>query len=94
MSARLWVIAYDVADPRRLRRVAKLLENRAVRVQESVFEGYFTPPELAGLQTALRTLIEPAADSLRYYPVCPGCRESIEWQGPGGFDTDASYYLV
>lgn len=32
-----FVIAYDISHPRRLRRVARLLERRAVRCQYSVF---------------------------------------------------------
>jgi CRISPR/Cas system-associated endoribonuclease Cas2 len=31
-----YVIAYDIADPRRLGRVARYMERRAVRVQKSV----------------------------------------------------------
>src|SRR5207302_53333 len=33
----LYLVAYDVADPRRLRRVARVLERAALRVQKSVF---------------------------------------------------------
>jgi CRISPR-associated protein Cas2 len=33
----VYVVAYDIADPRRLRRVARFLERRAVRCQKSVF---------------------------------------------------------
>ncbi len=33
----LYLFAYDVADPRRLARVARLLERRATRCQKSVF---------------------------------------------------------
>ncbi|GIW80381.1 MAG: hypothetical protein KatS3mg105_2188 [Gemmatales bacterium] len=32
-----FLIAYDIADPRRLQRVARQIEKKAVRVQKSVF---------------------------------------------------------
>ncbi len=32
-----YLIAYDIADPRRLQRTARLLEKRALRCQKSVF---------------------------------------------------------
>src|SRR5438105_46367 len=32
-----FLIAYDIADPRRLQRVARFLERRALRCQKSVF---------------------------------------------------------
>ena len=34
----IYVVAYDITDPKRLSRVAKYLENIGVRVQESIFE--------------------------------------------------------
>lgn len=33
----MYVIAYDIADEKRLRRVARLMERHATRVQKSVF---------------------------------------------------------
>lgn len=33
-----WLILYDIRDPKRLRKVAKILESYGVRVQKSVFE--------------------------------------------------------
>lgn len=33
----LFLIAYDIADPRRLRRVARVMERHSVRTQKSVF---------------------------------------------------------
>ena len=33
----MYLIAYDISDPRRLRRVAKLLNRFGVRIQKSVF---------------------------------------------------------
>ena len=33
-----WVIFYDIRDPKRLRKVAKIMESYGVRVQKSVFE--------------------------------------------------------
>jgi len=32
-----FLIAYDIGDPKRLRRIARLMERHAVRVQKSVF---------------------------------------------------------
>lgn len=41
-----FLIGYDVADPARLRRVARLLERRARRLQWSVFVFRGTVPEI------------------------------------------------
>ena len=36
-SSPLWLIAYDIADPGRLRDVAQILEDHGRRLQQSVF---------------------------------------------------------
>ncbi|HRI93047.1 MAG TPA: CRISPR-associated endonuclease Cas2, partial [Accumulibacter sp.] len=46
---RLWVIAYDIADDRRRRELARLLGRQAERVQESVFEGWLCGAEVYSL---------------------------------------------
>jgi CRISPR-associated protein Cas2 len=33
-----WIVLYDIRDPKRLRKVAKIMENYGIRVQKSVFE--------------------------------------------------------
>ncbi len=39
MSARIrYLVSYDICDPKRLRRVAKILEGFGTRLQYSVFE--------------------------------------------------------
>jgi CRISPR-associated protein Cas2 len=79
---RLWVIAYDIADDRRRRRVARLLATRVERVQESIFEGWLHAADIRALIGELGGLIEPAADAVRAYPVT--CREPGRRKGLGG----------
>lgn len=66
---RCWVVGYDIASPRRLRRVAKLLERQAVRVQYSVFVGSWTELEFDALWSAVAREIHPRADDVRAWPV-------------------------
>lgn len=67
-----FLIAYDVSDPRRLRRVARVLERRAVRCQLSVFLFRGTAAEVAALLDELAALIRPAEDVVQAWPVPPG----------------------
>ena len=32
------IVTYDIADPKRLRRIAKLMQDYGIRVQKSIFE--------------------------------------------------------
>jgi CRISPR-associated protein Cas2 len=65
---RLWVIAYDIADDRRRRRLVAVLARRAARVQESVFEAWLNAADIRALLAEAAAEIEPGADALRAYP--------------------------
>lgn len=66
---RTWLIGYDIASPRRLRRVARLLEKHAYRLQYSLFVGCWTPSQFDMLWAGLETLIHPRRDDVRAWPV-------------------------
>lgn len=74
----LRVIAYDIASDQRRRRIAGILEERAVRVQDSVFEARLTHRQAERLMAKLERLTSKG-DSLRLYTVpdaiLPRCRE-------------------
>ena len=60
-----YLIAYDIADPRRLRRVARLLERRALRCQKSVFLFRGDAVEVERVLDELAPLLDPAQDAAR-----------------------------
>ena len=66
---RLWVIAYDIADDKRRRNLAKCLGKQLQRVQESVFEGWLHQPECNALIEEARQLLDLGQDRLRAYPL-------------------------
>jgi CRISPR-associated protein Cas2 len=64
------VIAYDIRDDRRRRRIDKALGAYGRRVNYSVFEIPRSTPALRRrIEAELRELIDPGEDSLRLYPV-------------------------
>jgi CRISPR-associated protein Cas2 len=72
---RKWVIIYDIADDRRLVKVAKLMENYGVRVQKSVFEAVADLPTIQKLRSEVLAIINPEEDSVIYFDIC-----SSDWQ--------------
>ena len=63
MSKRaLYIAAYDVADPRRLRKVHKAVKCHATGGQKSVFECFLTPLERSGLVKRVHSLIDEQED--------------------------------
>lgn len=57
-----FLIAYDIADPRRLRRVARTMEQHAIRVQKSVFLAQTDWAGVAAILDEVTPLIEPDED--------------------------------
>lgn len=88
------VIAYDIADDARRKKVSDTLENYGTRVQGSVFECHLTPTQREEVQERIARLIEPEVDNVRYYRVCQDCFAQSSVVGPVPFTTDPDYYLI
>jgi CRISPR-associated protein Cas2 len=61
---RRYLIAYDIADPSRLRRICTLMQDHGERLQYSVFLCDLSPAERAELETAVTTVMHLAEDSV------------------------------
>ena len=57
-----YLVCYDIAHPRRLRRVARILERHALRCQKSVFLFRGTAQELDQVLALTAEEIDPHAD--------------------------------
>lgn len=78
----LYVVAYDIRNPRRLRRVAKVCEDYGVRVEYSVFECDLPEELFREMWAELAAEIDPEEDALLAYRICSSCVEKIESLGP------------
>ena len=67
------IVAYDISDPRRLRRVAKTCQDYGARIEKSVFECDLDEPHFEALWQSLNELIDPDEDALIAYQVCRSC---------------------
>lgn len=89
----LTVFTYDVSLDRRRRRVAKLLENAASRVQDSVFEARLTKSRADALSQRIAAELGEG-DSLRVYVLSSDgeVRSRVYGDGPP-FEADEGYWL-
>jgi len=84
----LFVVAYDIADPKRLRRVARFMERHALRTQRSVFLFAGTAKELEGLLSGVSRFMRLDEDLVQAWCVKPGegwlgrCRGTPIWLFP------------
>lgn len=64
---RNWLIAYDIANPRRLGRVHRYLKRRAIPVQYSIFVFHGNEIMLGRVLSGIAEFIAPDADDVRAY---------------------------
>ncbi|CAA6820397.1 MAG: CRISPR-associated endoribonuclease Cas2 [uncultured Thiotrichaceae bacterium] len=63
------IIVYDIANPKRLRRIHRLLKEQAIPLQYSVFLAYLNAADRATLLAQLDDKIQPLEDDIRLYPL-------------------------
>lgn len=90
----LCLVAYDIADPRRLRRVAGELEQSGARMQKSVFECGVSHEGLRTLRGRILRHIKLDEDHVLYQPICKHCRAGIAFQGKLPPASAEPYWIV
>ncbi|MBW2615934.1 MAG: CRISPR-associated endonuclease Cas2 [Deltaproteobacteria bacterium] len=89
------IVAYDIADPRRLNRVAKVVKDYGTRVQKSIFEVDVDDRRFTEMKARIEELIEAYEDGVKYFPLCEKCAGTVEIIGQGVFvDPDEEYYVL
>jgi CRISPR-associated protein Cas2 len=68
----VYLIAYDIADPRRLQRVAHFMERRALRCQKSVFLFHGDGVAVAVLLDQVSPLLDAACDVVQAWQLAGG----------------------
>ncbi|SMC09208.1 CRISPR-associated endonuclease Cas2 [Nitratiruptor tergarcus] len=65
-----YLICYDISNPKRLRKIAKLLEQECIRIQYSIFLAKkATKEEIYAIADKLTELIDPDEDDVRIYKI-------------------------
>lgn len=89
----LTVFSYDVSQDKRRRKIARLLEDAATRVQYSVFETRLSETRAAALSQRLASLLGEG-DSLRVYVIGQNGERRSRVYGDGApFESNNGYWL-
>lgn len=75
------LVTYDISNNKRRRGVVKLLLGYFERVQKSVFEGFVSKQKYRECCEKSKKLIDPTADSIRFYPLCSSCSDAMNFYG-------------
>jgi len=85
----LYVVAYDIPDDKRRKKVSDLLLGYGRRVQYSVFELVVSPEKFEQLRQRLKKLVKLSEDSVRFYPLSKHTLGQVEAWGVGPDVTEA-----
>ena len=77
------MICYDIADEKRLRKVAKILESYGIRVQYSFFQCEMPKSKLEEVKDKVLTVLNLREDSFFIYPLCENCSRKPIIDGTG-----------
>lgn len=89
-----YLAIYDIAHPRRLSKVAKILQDYGLRVQKSKFELDVSAHELAKLHQRILKVIDDGEDGVKYFLLCGTCRANIEVIGLGRLLPEDERFVV
>ena len=90
----LTLVAYDIANPKRLTRVAKVCEDFGVRVQYSIFECRLEEPDFQKFWRQLLQEIEDKEDRLVAYKIDANCAKETLTAGTMVCSEKVVCYLV
>jgi CRISPR-associated protein Cas2 len=89
-----YVVAYDIPDDKRRKKVADLLEGYGKRVQYSVFECLLTQAKYDELRLKLKKRVKRSEDSVRFYPLSRQNLNQVETWGGQPITTPPSSTVI
>ena len=92
MKRQLYLAAYDISSPSRLRAALYLLKGFASGRQKSVFECFLTSAERCELIRTISTIINPDEDRFLLLPLASA--NGIHTLGKGVAPRDDAYFYI
>jgi CRISPR-associated protein Cas2 len=87
--------SYDICEPKRLYKVAKVMKDYGERVLKSVFECNLDQNQFRRMTARVDAILDHTEDSVRFYFVCEKCVGNVEHSGHGqGFVTDREVSII
>jgi CRISPR-associated protein Cas2 len=87
------LVAYDILNAKRRRRMAALMEDYGARRQLSIFECSLDKDRLDELIHKIKEVIRRREDKVQIYHLCQACRERFGRYSQPGIDPDPDIYI-
>jgi CRISPR-associated protein Cas2 len=88
------IVAYDIADPLRLNRVAKVMKDYGLRVQKSIFEVEANDKIFEEMKSRAERVMVREKDGVKYFPLCDRCADTLITIGVANSLPDEGEYLI
>lgn len=92
MDRTLYLIAYDIASPKRLTRMRTFLKGYSTGGQKSVYECFLTDGELAFTRRCIEDIIDPDDDRVHVFTM--DARSRTHTIGIGVAPKDPEYFYI
>jgi CRISPR-associated protein Cas2 len=89
-----YIVAYDISNPKRLRKVAAACEDFGYRKQYSVFLCRLSTTDFVRLRCRLYDLVNLEEDQVLFIPLCAKCVNGIESIGRPTEAADAKDVVI
>ncbi len=89
-----YLFCYDITDPKRLKRAAKKLEQRGLRIQKSFFEFHGTEEAKDLIKKDLLEVVDTDTDRFYVYPLCNKCVKQANTSGTGSLLEVKEYMIL
>lgn len=89
-----WVIAYDVSNNSRRRRLGNLLAAYGWRIQRSVFVVQLSHKQRERLQEGIAGIVDPATDAIAMTRQCSACGELSWFVGAGSLHPSERGWII
>ncbi len=90
---KLYLVAYDISNNKRRKKLAEKLENYGVRINLSVFECTFTPAQLKEITKFIKNNINRKTDTVKIYYLSQKCYTKSFTIGKKTPPPDLTYFL-
>lgn len=90
----IYLVCYDISNPKRLRRTAKVLENFGIRVQKSFFQCEMAEERMECLRDRVLSVVDTKNDYFFIYPLCEDCSRKALTDGTGSLIKVLSFEIL
>ncbi len=79
----IYLVCYDISQPKRLRLTAKILEDFGLRVQKSFFQCEMEQKRMERMRDQVLAVVDSEKDYFFIYPLCEDCSRKALTDGTG-----------